>query len=329
MGLARAVNCTAEGPRPCGQCRDCTRISRGLHADVRVVDKHTPIRGAADAPASTADQDSRRTVISIHHIREIQHDAALNPYEGRSHVFILDEAESLNAEAANALLKILEEPSDQVLLVLIATSASALPETVVSRCQRLGLRPAAVAEIEAGLVELAGASPEDAARLARLAQGLPGWAVAALNDPTAQDRYTQRVQRVLDAMEASLADRFHYARDLAATYRKDRGAVEEELTLWESWWRDALLIKCGLGDQIANGDWREPLAFLAEGLSLEMIGAAAEAVRTAENALSRNALPQLALEVMMLDVPRVQKIPRRVAPGNSDLGEAGAPEGGG
>ena len=131
LALARAVSCEAEFQRPCGSCRQCDRIARGIHADVRVIERHTPIRGTAGGEASDEGQDERHARFSIEHIREMQRDATLNAFEGPRQVFILDGAETLRfqdgpaTEAANALLKTLEEPPGDVLLVLIAPSRAA------------------------------------------------------------------------------------------------------------------------------------------------------------------------------------------------------------
>jgi DNA polymerase-3 subunit delta' len=124
--LARAVNCGEAGP-PCGECAACQKISVGKHADVQMIGLY----GGAEARS--------RTEIGIDQIREVQHAASLPPFEGKCRVFIIDGAEYLSTEAANSLLKTLEEPAASVVFVLLTTSDRRLPATVVSRCQRLEL----------------------------------------------------------------------------------------------------------------------------------------------------------------------------------------------
>ena len=134
--LARAVNCDEDAP-PCGQCRSCRRIAEGKHPDIMVVslsDRQDDGERRGRAAEARAPRD-----IKIDQIREMQRWVALKPFEGRYRVFIVDGAENLNAESANALLKTLEEPPPQVLLILLATDERRLPATVVSRCQRLEL----------------------------------------------------------------------------------------------------------------------------------------------------------------------------------------------
>ena len=172
MDLARAVNCL-EDQVPCGRCGQCGRIDRRLHADVQVV----------GVQADETGEGRGRVAIGIDRVREVQRDASLKPYEGRSRVFIFDGAEHLSEEAANALLKTLEEPPDQVVLILLTADAGALLPTLVSRCQVLELRPVPSSLIAA---ELEAHHNVDAARadeIARLTNGRPGWAVNAAASP--------------------------------------------------------------------------------------------------------------------------------------------------
>ncbi|TET38214.1 MAG: AAA family ATPase, partial [Dehalococcoidia bacterium] len=122
MNLAQALNCRGE-ERPCGECPQCRRIARGVHADVQVIG----LEG--------------RMEIGIDQIREMQHAASLKPFEGRNRVFIIDGADHLSHEAANCLLKTLEEPPPNDQLILLAANERLLLPTVLSRCQKLELGP--------------------------------------------------------------------------------------------------------------------------------------------------------------------------------------------
>ena len=312
LALARAVSCEAEFQRPCGSCRQCDRIARGIHADVRVIDRHTPIRGTAGGEASDERQDERRARFSIEHIREMQRDATLNAFEGPRQVFILDGAETLRfqdgpaTEAANALLKTLEEPPGDVLLVLIAPSRAAVPDTVASRCQIIDLRPVPAAEIASGLVSLRDASLDDAERVSRLADGRPGRAIDLVEDPAARGRHQQTVTRVLETVVASLEERFRYARDLSGAYRKDKAAVEAELDVWTSVWRDVLLARHGVAQGVSNTDWMDTIEAIAGQVTPDTIVGVISATRQTSEALISNAAPQLAFEVMMLALPTME-----------------------
>jgi DNA polymerase-3 subunit delta' len=275
---------------------------------VRVIDVRTPV----DRPGSQAgddDSDSRRQRISIYHVHQIQREASLKPFEGRTRVFIIDGAELMSTEAANSLLKTLEEPSDDVLLVLIAPDKSALPATIVSRCQVLELRPVPVREIEQALVERHGADGEQALLLARLSRGRPGWAIAAISDPTLAEIETQSADRIGDMVEGSLEDRFRYARDLGNQWWRDRDGVLAEMGRWSEWWRDVAVAKHGMAEQVVNVDRLEQISGLAAKFDDDAIAAGIGAVESARKALLANAIPRLVLEVMALDMPVPNEAP--------------------
>ena len=118
--LAAAMLCTAEGPRPCGQCRDCRKVLRGLHPDVICVD-----------PAS----GSKRPVFKVDQIRDVSADAYVMPSEAQRKVYLLRQADTMNPAAQNALLKLLEEPPRSASFILAAERAESLLPTVRSRCE--------------------------------------------------------------------------------------------------------------------------------------------------------------------------------------------------
>jgi DNA polymerase-3 subunit delta' len=114
----------AEARAPCGHCTHCRRVASGEHPDFKVVGR---------------DPESRLGQISIDQVREVAEQLALSSYEGRGTVVVLDPADALNRNAANALLKTLEEPRPDAHLVLVSNAPSLLPATIRSRCQRLAV----------------------------------------------------------------------------------------------------------------------------------------------------------------------------------------------
>lgn len=290
------------------------RIRKGHHADVRIIDTTTVLKSDKTSNDNEDSAASLRQRISINHIHDLQHDAALKPFEGKARVFILDGAEALSPDAANALLKTLEEPSDEVYIVLIAPSADSLPETVVSRCQRINLRTVAPEVIAEHLIERLNVEPVLAERLAKLSAGKPGWAIAAVQDPAVLELYSQSALRILNTVAGDLEERFIYARDLAARFRRDRDGVLGELHRWLEWWRDAAVAKAGLPDNVINADWLEAFDEISGQLSEASISQAATSVSGAITAMEANAIPRLVLEVMMLEMPNVTLSARSLSP---------------
>jgi len=294
LNLAQALNCEAAEP-PCGECASCQKIALAKHADVQVIDLGSDRNSAEAKP---------RAEIGIDQIRGIQHSSSLPPFEGRYKVFIIDGAEQLSTEAANCLLKTLEEPVGKVIYLLLTTNDRLLPVTVVSRCQRLELPPLVAGEVEAALNSRWGIELSKAKLLARLSHGCLGWALSvALDDGLLQQR-AERMGRLLDIINADYEERFTYATQLVTQFSQSRGLVQEMLDLWLDWWHDLLLVKVGSSDTITNVDLETTLVEMDRGYNLAQIKAAINSIQAAKGQLKQNANPRLVLEVLMLSIPR-------------------------
>src|SRR5690606_29376677 len=121
-------------------------------------------------------QADNSTVIRICQVRRMERVASLSPFASPRRIFIIDTADTLQREAAHALLKTLEEPPPSVLILLLATDPDALLPTILSRCQEITLRPMSHARLAEALVESEDLDPAEAATLARLARGRYGLA---------------------------------------------------------------------------------------------------------------------------------------------------------
>ena len=285
INLAQALNCDGPEP-PCGQCRSCQRIREGKHADV-----------------TTTGLDSG-TEIGIDDIRGLQRLASLPPYEGRCKVLIIDGAEYLSTEAANALLKILEEPPPRVVWLLLAAEEERLLPTITSRCQRLELKPVPSQRVQETLVNSYNVDGDKAKLLTQLCHGRPGWALSVLADPDVLDQRSQRIDKLASLLTAGTGQRFAYAQELASQFGQDRKAGLEITELWVDWWRDLMLIKGGCQQAIINVDFEKVLKEQARDLSLREIKEFLANVGLLQEAISKNVNPRLALEWLMLNMPR-------------------------
>ena len=146
--LAAALLCPAENA-PCGQCRDCRKVLEGVHPDVSRVGREQG-------------EKERRGQILVGQIRAMTADAALAPNEAARKVYIIDEAERMNGQAQNALLKALEDPPGHACFILCTAAADGLLPTVRSRCVR-AVDPARRTARTEGVSELARAYLEAAA----------------------------------------------------------------------------------------------------------------------------------------------------------------------
>ena len=179
-----------------------------------------------------------------------------------------------------------------------------LPATVISRCQRLELRPLAADEVEAALVGRWGVEPQQARLVARLSHGCVGWAVSAVSDGGLLQQRTERMNSLLDIIDADYEERFASAARLAAEFGRNRASVQQVLAVWLDWWRDLLLTKAGCGGAVVNVDLEGALAERAEVYSLAEIKTIIDGILAVGGQLRQNANPRLALEVLMLTIPR-------------------------
>ena len=290
LDIARAVNCEAD-QRPCSDCRQCGRISSGIHPDVRIVGLETARSGRL------------RTLISIEQVRDVQRETSLLPFEGKYRVIVFENAELFSTEAANSLLKTLEEPPERVMIILLTTDARALLPTIVSRCRLVQLKPVPSTVIEEFLVDRKGVSQDRAREIAGLASGRAGWAVRAAEDPDLLKRVSDVLDEVELTVRSPLTERFDYAAEVANRFTRDRRSVYSELELWLSWWRDVLLVGQQKPELVSNVARIDSLTQTAERLAPASITEAIRTVMRTAFLLERNVSPRLALEGMMLKLP--------------------------
>jgi len=277
QALASALFCEGE-PCPCGSCRACHLIASGNHPDLQWV-----------GPESGAGW------FTVGQVRRLQRQLSLTPNLGSHRVAILERFEQATPSAANALLKMLEEPPPYVLLILLAPDTDSLLPTIVSRCQVIPLRPLPIQRVQEVLEGRFGVEPERARLLAHLCGGRLGWAIRAATDPAPLRRRQQRLEDLMGLLRASLVERFRYAAELA----RDRETAHETLDLWAGWWRDVMLLAGGAEGPLTNLDRRQRLEEQAARLGVRRAAALVEATRAAADRLRRNANPRLTLEVLL------------------------------
>jgi DNA polymerase-3 subunit delta' len=295
LDLARAVNCQGSEP-PCGECQSCRRIADGKHTDITIISLNS---------VKDSGETKSRVEISIDDIRELQHSASLPPYEGKCKVFIIDGAEYLSTEASNCLLKTIEEPPPHIMILLLTAEETRLLPTVVSRCQRIELKPMPSNEIEMILIESHGVDCDRARLLAGLSQGCLGWALRVSTDDSYLAQRTQRLTEMFSLIDAGWEERFSYAAKLG----NDRKSAEEIIKLWLAWWRDVMLNKCDCKQTTTNIDYTSKLEEWAQMLSLPEIRDFIDSLRQSLNQVAVNANVRLVLEILMLNMPKKERVP--------------------
>ncbi|MBS4023270.1 MAG: DNA polymerase III subunit delta' [Dethiobacter sp.] len=159
--FARALNCAVFPEGPCDSCHSCLRIAAGNHPDIHMV------------------QPEGKS-LKIHQVRQVKKLVSFSPRDARYHVFILDATATVTPEAANSLLKILEEPPANTVFIVLSENLETLPPTIVSRCQLFPLLRVSANEL-LGLLENSGLDGQQKELAVSLAEGIPGRALEAAN----------------------------------------------------------------------------------------------------------------------------------------------------
>jgi DNA polymerase-3 subunit delta' len=288
--LAQAVNCLTEvgaSPsagregRPCGTCNACRKIGQGSHPDVRVIDE----------PGSS---------IKIAQMRDLQMEMNLAPFEGQRRVYILCNFQQATLEAANCLLKTLEEPPPRVIMILTAPQAEMLLPTTVSRCQVLNLRPLPTDQVQQALEQHWGLDPRRAHVLARLSGGRIGWAIEASRD----DALLRSREKYLVALEQTIRQERTDRVGLAQQLSQNPQGLPEVLDLWQGWWRDLLLAKSGNLQALVNVDRQQTISSEAQDYTLSEIESCLRSIERAAQQIEQNVNATLAMEVLLLSMPR-------------------------
>lgn len=236
IGVAQAAACeTMLGSRPCKTCQTCAQFEKGLHPDLIVVEP---------------DPERATRTISVEQAREVVRQVGLRRYNARRRTVIIDPVDSLMPQAANALLKTLEEPPEGTGFVLVTARVSSLLPTVRSRSQRIRFRAVPEAELARWLAERGLEQPE---RLARRAQGSPGAALALSEGGLAASDAIRG-----DALAAITGDqgaRESFAEKLAKGGRAVAGPrLDLLLEVLQGMVRDAVLWASGRRDALLNAD---------------------------------------------------------------------------
>ncbi len=281
--LAAALLCpqVAAG-KPCGACDDCRLFARGQHPDWYQVDP----TGAT---------------IRIEQVRRLQQILLRRPLRGRYRVCLMTNAEAMSTEAANCLLKTLEEPPAATVFILTSDRWHDLPPTVVSRCQRLRFDPLPPETVASWLVQRHGVEEQRARLVAYLACGSPGRALVLAGNPDLEEVRRRVMETVAELPAMGIGALLRRAADLA---EGGRDAVDYVLGILLWWYRD--LVVWHLTRQEAYLRNRDCMAQLQDReLGTAGLLASLVAVMEARRQLLAYASPRLVMEVLLLRLAEV------------------------
>ncbi|MFR2950538.1 MAG: ATP-binding protein [Collinsella intestinalis] len=327
--LAQALLCGEDGVSgACASCDDCGRVARRTHPDVHYF-----------APESA-------TGYLIAQTRELLEDVALAPIRARGKVYIVDRAEQLRANTANALLKTLEEPPAGVTFILLGSSADVMLPTIVSRCQCVPFRPLARRRRHGRRARHRPARGQMPYGRRGCRQSRPRGRVPQERRPPAARRAMVRAVDLL--AHADEADILAAAKDLMGAIKaplaevkstqqavleqnqdylsrgalkqledrnkrelnaRERSGIMEALASVRSLLRDALVRLASESEPVVNEDVSDVVERIAARATVTGVARALDAVSSAEARIARNVTPQLAIEVMLFDIRKALQCP--------------------
>jgi DNA polymerase-3 subunit delta' len=209
---------------------------------------------------------------------------------------IINDAQAMNLEASNAMLKILEEPPKLTVFILTATQTTDLLPTIVSRCQQIAFRPIPHEKVEQLLIEDRGLDVQTARTLAISTKGSLGKALS-----TDVEKWKAWRSDLLEQIFALSGETMQPLLAFAETLSEAKDRLADALEMIMMWFRDVLMFKL-TPDKIINGDFETEIQSASERESISSLLEKVEAVHSAQKAISRNANSRLTVEVMLLNL---------------------------
>src|SRR5512139_304073 len=284
LRFAQALNCQTpvEAGIPCGHCRDCRQIAAMQPADLAIVQ--------AEAEGGT---------LKVVQIRESRRALTLKPYQSKYRVALFLRFQEANDNAANALLKTLEEAPSYAVLILTADNPEQLLPTIISRCEVLRLRPLEIGQVRQAL-EDKGYETNQAKWIAYISGGRFGIALRLIGNDALMVEREERLNDLQSLISASRVEKFAYADKLS----KDKDAMRQAILIWLSYWRDVMLRTAQARTPLVNVDRNLEIEDLAGRMDLS---SARRVVNDLEGALEKmdgNVNSRLLAEVLLLDLPK-------------------------
>ncbi|MBM3255056.1 MAG: DNA polymerase III subunit delta' [Candidatus Omnitrophica bacterium] len=268
VNFAKAINCLSKDYRSCDSCLSCLKIEKKQHPDVHFIEP----------------QESESIKIEL--MRDLKKEISFKPYEARKKVFIINNAHNLTDEAANALLKVLEEPPRDSLIILVTAKPKLLFKTIVSRCQTIKFSPLVRHELEETLNKDYHLDSLGAHFLAYYSEGRLGCALKMKEGNILKNKNT-----IIDGFEKVALDK-----------KED---IRVCLNILASWFRDIYLVKAGLTpSQIINLDRKDELLKLTDHYSWQDLDAIFDTISDSLSYLEHNINTKLLLSNLKVQICR-------------------------
>ena len=279
--LAKALNCLNLKDDSCDKCLFCNKIDNNHHPDV-----------------SWVETEEGKDAISIEQIRELQRQINLKPYEGRTKVFIIKESHRMTMDGANCLLKTLEEPPENSVIILITSRVDEVLATVRSRCKKVKF-DALELKLRIELLKKQGFNNDETLFLSRLANS--GISISADSEGKKEFGIFEYRNRIVDEFNSqkTLLDEGSFI------FGESKERMKFAISILESWFRDIMILKAG-GPQsiLINADRKEELKALKEKFSLAELEDILKGIEDARFYIDRNVGPKVALNNLKMRIAK-------------------------
>lgn len=274
---------TALGPMPtspCGDCKACRKIESGNHPDIIRV-----------KPSGA--------FIKIDQIRSLCQILAMKPYEARIRVVIISDAQAMNPPAGNALLKVLEEPPERTVLILLATQRADLLPTIVSRCQHIRFNPISRKSLESLLIRKYELTPQTAMIITPMANGSLSRALSMYRSD-----WIHRRNWLINELNSLSSMPVGRLMAFGEQLSRDKDLVGEAIDVMTSWFRDLIVGKF-YPEKIINRDLANHVQQISQKMDLGALLSKIEIVQSTAHSMRVGTNLRLAMETMLLKLARV------------------------
>jgi len=274
--FSKAIFCENSALDSCGECISCKKMDHHNHPDFKKIEILED-----------------KNAISIDQIRELKKEIAYKPYEADRKIYIIEEAEEMTKEAANSLLKTLEEPPSFATIILLAEDTGKMLPTIISRCQQIKLKTASRAKIKELLIKR-GTAAEKAELLSMTAEGSPGKAIKAAEMDNYFENRALLYDFLADIFSKNTMEIFKISKKTASFLNSGFPCFN----LLSDWYRDIMMFKQDYLEAVKNKDYMDKIKSSAAEMSLDLIMEKLELIDRSERYIKRNVRTKLSLEVL-------------------------------
>ncbi len=263
----------------CSFCAPCRKIQAGNHPDMLII-------------------SPEKSVIKIDMIRDLQRKLQYGKYEAKFKFCIIDETEKLRVEAANALLKTLEEPARDTVIILVTSKINMLLPTIVSRCQKLRFNPLKDADITGELIRRYALGGDEAQVISAFLQG--SFAKIEYSDFSKIIQLRRElVKRVKEASLNNLAGIISFSNELSGS---DKELLVQTIEIIKTFYRDAAMLQTGLKDDLINKDIVKDIMRISSRLTKDELFEKINIMNQIQSSVMANVNKRLAVESMMIEL---------------------------